>query len=307
MRIDMGVWQFDYCTEELRMQENEKKQLVDAIQQWEKAFVCEDNAVQEVFGKPSLLVRMDYVRSLDDSVSIYEVEERPCGVGMGYQFQPHFWGSFIDLFEKWRTVCGDIGMVISSKRIDTCDDKKWADALKLPIFYSPNVPIDNRMYWVRANPDEVEYHKLIPRSLTTIATEGNKEYGKHLGWWYDIPDDVDQLPWKTGFALKPAQGSRCNVLLINTSKGRQYGGIHTKSRAKRDLLDGKWKYYQGWIQPEVLDFLPDGHFSFRRVFFGWDPVYKEWQCMGGFYTGRPNWQTRLHGATDSVFGPILIP
>lgn len=302
----VGMWNFAFENTPLIMSPQEVGCLLDAIQKWEHVFGDEGNAARRVFGKPALLIRMDYALSPDNEVGIYEVEERPCGLGMGQQFHPYFWECFRKLFGRWSRET-PIEVVISPHRKESCDDVHWAEALSIPVHHTPDVSLEGPLYWVRADPWERSYFRVIPASLTTISMEGNKEYGKTLGWWNDVPENLEELPWEEGFALKPKQGSRCNVLLVKKSRdAREYMGLHTRKRAEDDIKNGTYAYYQRWIHFEQPAFLP-GHSMFRRVFFGWDPLENQWVCMGGFYNARPRFQARLHGATDAVFGPILVP
>ncbi len=300
----MGPWTFTLCDTRLLMTDRELAETKDIIHAWEPAFAREENASVRIFGKPSILVRVDYACQSDGSIGVYEVEERPCGMGMGMQYHPYFCEHFSRLFRRWYQTCGKITSVVSPHRVNSCDDTAWASELRLDIKYTYDVPEDG-IYWVRADPHETDYHSLVSSSLTTICNEGDKTYGPKLGLWKEIPQNPDELPWEVGFAIKPLQGSKMENLYLWKPRARDLGGIVTRTRILKEIERGNVAFYQEWIDPEYPCFLPDGYFMIRRVFFGWDVDSEGWDCLGGFYTARPGQQCRLHGASDATFGIIM--
>lgn len=302
MRTQIGPWEFDFHTDSVCMTEREMDQLLKLILQWEQVFVREPNGVAQKFGKPSLLVRIDYALQDDGTVGVYEVEERPCGIGMGVLCHPYFKEHFTALFRQWQEICGSIELIVSPERIHSSDDHEWADELGIKVRYTPE--IDGAYYWVRADPPDTIFHELVPRALTTIITEGDKRYGVPLNLWGNIPDDISSLPWEEGFALKPLQGSRMQNLYLWNPKGKKEAGLVTRGKIAKVIEEGKVAFVQEWLEPERPTFLPERSFLLRRVFFGWNLMDTVWECLGGFYTVR-NRQYRLHGASDALFGMIV--
>jgi len=239
----------------------------------------------------------------DGSYGIYEVEERPAGIGVAMEISPTFNRRMCDLFRAWKKVYGKMAIVVSAER-SAGDDELLREYLGVKIWKGLPPAIDGFLYFVRAEPHEVEYHQLGARSVTTLRTKGDKRYGVPLGLWRLIPDNPDDnLPWQKGFALKPKQGSKMrNVYLWHPSRP---SGTETKGKLKKVIQDKKVHYLQDWVSPETPEFLPEGYFLIRRVFWGWHPEKEQWTCLGGLWNARPN--VRLHGATDAIFGEVTCP
>lgn len=274
----------------------------ELIVPWEKHFPREDTWVQKELGKPSLLVRLDMVKRPDGSYGFYEVEERPMGIGIASLISHEFQTRARDMFIAWRGFYRPIAFVVSESRCGKCDDLVLKETLGLTVITGMPKRNGNTLYFVRAEPDEVEFHALSEHSVSTISTEGDKSYGVPLGLWKPIPQNHDALPWTDGFALKPRQGSKMkHVYLWHPSRVK---GIESKNKIKRVIDEGKVAYYQEWLPPERYSLFQEDHFLVRRVYWGWDPRSTRWQCLGGLWNSRPN--HRIHGATDSVFGEIVL-
>jgi hypothetical protein len=47
------------------------------------------------------------------------------------------------------------------------------------------------------------------------------------------------------------------------------------------------------------------YYEIWRVFYGFDPETRDWLPLGGVWNARPN-TLRLHGASDAIFGAVVI-
>ncbi len=302
--VTVGGWSFAVLEDaRLVMSESEVERLErELISPWEKHFPREETWVWQNVGKPSLLIRVDMAFQKDGSCGIYEIEERPAGMGVAVEISPAFHHRLRTLYHAWTEAYGRLAIVVSSKRSNG-DDELLCEHLGVDVWRGLPPAVDGSLYFVRAEPHEVEYHQLGARSVTTLRTEGDKRYGVPLGLWRRIPDNLDDLPWQSGFALKPKQGSKMrNVYLWHPSRPK---GTETKGKLRKVIQDKKVYYIQDWISPETPEFLPKGYFLIRRIFWGWHPGKKQWICLGGLWNARPN--VRLHGATDAIFGEVTCP
>ena len=111
------------------------------------------------------------------------------------------------------------------------------------------------------------------------------------------------LPWDSGFALKPYQGSRMQNVYLWKASSSTGKGIASRVAITKAILDGRVAYWQEWIEPEW--FYPTGNFMIRRVYFGWHPEKHCWNCFGGFSVILDNY--RIHGTSESLFCVILPP
>lgn len=297
--MTIGNWKFEVDGKNtLYLSGQHRSQVEKLLTAWEREFPWEDTWVRNQTGKPSLIVRLDLSVQADGSLGIYEIEERPGGIGICCSLNSNFRTQFSALAEKWRSNFGPITVVVSHRRISV-DDVVLKDLAGIQIVKGlPSGEVQNRLFLVRAEPEEEEYWDLARRSISSVKTKGDKRYGQALGLWEPIPNDLRQLPWDRGFALKPKQGSKTRGLYLwHPSK---FKGTSTRTRIERMLESRSVHYVQNWIQPETHNFLPEKHFLIRRVFWGWDPEENNWTYLGGMWNARPN--TIVHGATDTIHG-----
>lgn len=299
-QVHIGDWELNFLDARLALPERAVEHVIrDVLPPWERVFPKEGTWVQETVGRPSLIVRLDMVVREDGEVGIFEIEERPSGIGLSMALSRQFDERMRALYGAWSRTFGPVDVVLSSAR-KRGDESELEKRLGMKMHSGPPEHLNGSLYLVRAEPEEVAYHLLVPRSMSTVRFKGDKEYGHLLGWWHPVPADPKDLPWETGFALKPARGSKLRgVHLFHPDKPN---GTITRTKAERLVREGAVHYVQPWIAPERHSFLPDGHFLFRRVFFGWNPESHSWECLGGLWNARPN--VRGHGASDAIVGPV---
>ena len=268
--------------------------LLAILRQWQGAFTCEDNFAQKNFGVPSLLVRIDCAPALDGGVGIYEVEERPSGVGVTREINP----DFRERLGAWLKGAPDFKVLVSPRRGSPgTDDFLWAELAESG-YDGPLL--------IRAEPEETEFHHLAQRSISSLLTKGDKSYGRQLGWWKEVGYEYFMygLPWDKGFCLKPKQSSKCRGVHIfpPASYGEAPGRSHRKQI--RSALNKARLYLQPWVAPGSAVCGGEEYLVLWRIFFGYDVAKKDWRPLGGHWIGRKN--LRLHGATDAVHAPLLI-
>lgn len=309
----IGAWSFQTdAANTLTMDLRADYFLRERIFAWERAFTTRENTwVRTAIGVPSLLIRIDFVVTPEEKIFLFEVEERPSGIALTAAINPQFRDLFADLREHWENVFGrPIAWVISEsyQQEGETDDALLADFFRIPIYYGVPPSVNGTLLYVRSLPSEKTYHSLAERAISTVAVEGDKQYGNTLGWWSTLPSE---LPWRNGFATKPRQGSRMRkgIYLFPPPEylGKATSHFHgraTRARIEQARDNGEIGYIQPWIWPEKHGFLPDEYWLVRRVYFGLYPDTRQWKCLGGFWNACPS--LRVHGTRDAILGCVTI-
>lgn len=255
------------------------------IRKWESLFTKEVTWVQLNYQIPSLIIRLDCVMNECGVLSIFEVEERPSGLGLTSVGNEVFAAKLQSLASSWP----DFYVVTSPRRV-AGDDYLWRKELTQDAD-------SNSLVLVRAEPEEKEFYHLEKRSVSSLRSKGCKAYGEGLGLWEKVNSlEFDDLPWGRGFVLKPLQSSKMHDIAIWDPQRRP--GSVTRKKIKDTLARHNDMYLQHLIIPPIKN----DQYRMYRVFFGYNLIAKEWVYLGGMWLERPN--LRLHGATDAVLGPV---
>lgn len=266
-------------------------QCLEILPRWVSAFPREDTWVQNYIKIPSLLVRFDCIGG--ENGGIYEIEERPSGVGVSCEVSRVFKDNLSRVSLTWP----EYQVAVSNLRV-TCDDYLWGRKT----ITLAEAETSNSLLLVRAEPEEIgTLTTLESRSVSSMGRKGDKSYGIELGLWKQV-SSKDELPWTDGFVLKPLQGSKCRGVEIWTPQKR-VPGISTKSRIEKVLKQNESMYCQPFIHP-LNSGIKEFPNMIYRVFFGYNIGRKGWECLGGLWMARPN--LKIHGATDSLIGPIIF-
>lgn len=292
----IGPWEVRCASWQETVSAKQCAEMISVLQAWQKVFPPEDTYARAQFGTPSLLARIDCAPS-ESGLGIYEVEERPAGLGATVLMN----SDFAARLAAWRATVPDFRVVVSSRRgAPGTDDYLWC-------------PVAEEGYTgpvlVRAEPDETEYHHLAPRSIATLISKGDKSYGVPLGWWHEVKAG-ESLPWDEGFCLKPIQGSKCRGVHVFAPKhdrpgGKAGSGTSTRSQVER-ALDASGRMYLQAYQPPLRRLFEGKEYRvIWRFYFGYEPTSRAWVPLGGVWTGRVG-TLRIHGSKDSLFGPLVV-
>lgn len=292
-------WEFTISDHKLRHTHIAEDQAQQLISNWTQCFPYESTWVQKNVGLPSILIRLDMVVT-PRGIEVFEVEERPAGFALLASISSRFRLEFRQMIDEWELAFGrKIGVVVSTRR-RSGEEELMQNVLDLRVHRGVPKEDSGVLYIVRAEPEESDYHCLQDRSISTLLTKGMKDYGVPLHLWRHVPDDVAELPWSTGFALKPHQGSKMHgTFLYHPSLPP---GSVSRTRVESLVRNKQVEYVQDWIEPEHHSFLPKDYFLVRRIFWGWSPQKAAWKCMGGPWVARSN--VRVHGATDAIVGEV---
>lgn len=277
---------------------------IKLIERWASIFPREDTFVQQQFGVPSLMVRIDCAPN-QDSLGVYEIEERPAGIGANTLYNNQFCAALARVREDWPKVTA----VVSDLRRGG-DDYLWIE--ELPLADALAHRNNDARFLVRAEPEEVSFHALASQSVSTVRMKGMKSYGVPLGLWNEVrwtdvcshPDAF--LPWGGGFCLKPAQGSKCRGVEVWHPAGSRAGGGATKTRILRTLAERGMMYLQPLIQPMRWEINNKPYDVIFRIYFAYQIAKAAWVSLGGSWNARPAPCCRIHGAEDAIFGPAIL-
>lgn len=264
------------------------------IQKWIPVFPREGTWVEKEYKVPSLIVRLDCTIVKEGTLGIYEIEERPAGLGIARAVN----SQFASILEELRAEWPEFKVVVSPRRNGSGDDYLWIETCS----YQKALK-KNNLLLVRAEPWEKEFHLFSSRAVAPVISKGDKLYGVTLGWWKKVsPSDFKSLPWEKGFVLKPLAGSKCRDVEIFHPDNLK--GSSTKTRIRRVLERNGRMYVQDFFLPLDKEVMGENYFMVYRFFFGFSPKKKTYRPLGGIWMARKN--LRLHGASDAISGPLCF-
>lgn len=293
--VKIGPWVVHNLKVKRILPEVIQSQAIDLVKRWVEVFPQEETWIQKNFGIPSLLVRIDGVDK-DGNLGVYEVEERPAGVGHSVLINPQFKSNL----EKVRKSWPEFDVVVSPLR-DKADDALWSNALDYE-----SARGSQRLIMVRAEPEEEQFRIFQERSVSTIASEGDKSYGVALGLWSFV-NDPEQFPKRQSFVLKPLQSSKARNMAFYDIKSHPSPG-NMKMKNVRKVLEEQVEKRGGMYLQELIPPMDSGienhPLMIYRFFLGFDFSRKQWISLGGSYFLRNN--LKIHGHSDALSGPLII-
>jgi hypothetical protein len=268
---------------------------LELLSQWVNFFPKEFTWVEANYHVPSIIVRLDCV-FWDHVLYLYEIEERPAGIGLSYYLNSQFKSKLVGLKRKWPP----FKSLISFNRKEN-DDRLWLQVLDLK-----EAEKDDCLLLVRAEPSEKDFYVFQNRSVSTLRTKGDKSYGEKMGLWREVSfSDFEEFPWEDGFCLKPKQGSKCKGIHIwNSELKNKVMGVSTRGQIERTINEFEKMYLQEYISPIMFELNRRKLYMNYKIFFGYDPIQGDYICLGGVWVARPS--LKIHGATDAVIGLIKI-
>lgn len=295
INIKIGVWETHNLKREIVLPETIQNQAVEMVNRWVKIFPKEDTWIQANFGIPSLVVRIDGIDRGGD-LAIYEIEDRPAGIGHTLLLNRQFREKLAEIKQTWP----DFDVVVSPLR-DRADDELWNCVVDFELARG-----SQRLIFVRAEPGEEQFRIFQSRSISTIATEGDKSYGVTLGLWNFI-DSPNQFPTHRSFVLKPLQSSKArNMAFYDVRSHAGPGNMKMKNVIKvfKSQIEAKGGMYIQELIPPMESGIKTHPFMIYRFFLGFDFSTGRWVSLGGSYFLRNN--IKIHGHSDALSGPLVI-
>lgn len=275
-------------------------QALSLIARWCETFPRSGSWAEKEYGVPSLLIRLDCVCK-DGVLAIYEIEERPCGVGVTL----HENADFRPRFEAVRRTWPEIVSVRADERVT--DDSLWMREVSLEEAHTVDAAL-----LVRSRPEDARYHALEPRAISTVTLEGDKRYGIALGMWTPMTwvEDgeggyIDNFP-SSSFVAKPLQGTRARSVLVYMPKEeraplprRARKSLATEGQVRR-AVQRQPMVMQPFIWPQQRG----EEFLIYRMYFAYNTQQHEYVPVGGMWTATD--ELVVHGTDRSTFGPLVM-
>ena len=290
--VETGEWKTRYLDAPIPMPKNLDERAHSLITKWQEVFPYEPTWVQNNVGVPSLLVRLD-ATAVEGELKIFEVEERPQGVGFTSHLNSDFRGRLQAVSETWPK----FKAIIAPDRIGRTDDPLWLEVDEKP----------NRkdLYLIRAEPWQTEFLDFQGQSVSTYLTEGDKSYGEKMGLWKKVhsPEEVD---WESEFVLKPTQGSKAKDIMPFTKKKNSGGGRFTRTKISNCILENAvtGMYIQPLYPSIPMEIDGEKQETILRTYYGFNMQKNAWESLGGLWCARDN--LVVHGAKDATFGPVAL-
>jgi len=292
-------WSFRHHKESCIIPMHSQNEALALLSKWAEVYPREETWVQRMYGVPSLFARIDGVVSPEGRLVVFEVDDRPAGIGVSCAINP----LFKEAFERTREHWPHFYSVMSDTRIT--DDELWTKTKPLE-----KALANGSLVLVRARPEESAFKVLAPRSVSTVASEGRKSYGEKLGLWKRI-SNPETLPWESGFVLKPDGTRGRDVMIWPTAEdrarltSRQRRALPTRSQIEKKAnaycASEKPLYLQPYHSPmRTKDGLP----MIYRFYFAYDPIEKRWVALGGVYHVMHDCALLVHGTNQAGFGPL---
>ncbi|MGC9603617.1 MAG: hypothetical protein ABSF47_04085, partial [Minisyncoccia bacterium] len=179
------------------------------IDVWKNSFPAEETLAQREFGVPSLIIGLDCAPK-DDNLGLYEIEERPDGIGLSAIMDSGFRNRLIQAMFSWgeRGRSPNVYAVISPRK-GVSDDFIWTNTAL------DSKELDSGFVIVRAEPNEDDFFRFERSSISSVRQKGSRSYGVALGLWKEISlENLDSASWPKRFVLKPKQGGETHDILI---------------------------------------------------------------------------------------------
>ncbi len=305
-KTKIGPWEVNTSQESIHMTNCEVESLHYFIPTWRKCFPRSGNLAEKHFDTPSAIIRFDYVVTSQGMVHVYEIEERPAGLGVTSSIHPRFLEAVLPLIKEQEEAIGlPWSLYVSEAREGSSDDEVFSQNSGVRLFRG-NVPsevVNSRAWYVRANRNEEYVAKhFTSNSLSTIVHEGNKSYGTSLGLWEEMAETYEP-DFTVPFAVKPGSGSRFEEVLIFHPNKKLGAGFATRTKVLDAIRRGKVKFIQAYGHPETIPFLDEKYRLIRRAYFAWSPKKSDYVSLGGLWVAAPS--VRVHGTRDAISGVLF--
>lgn len=312
--IAAAGWTMNLSPVEVTVPQGAVQEGVGLLERWAKLFPGKDTWVWAAHSVPSLITRIDGIVDDAGSLKCYEIEERPCGIGITANQQPRFRGLLASVMSSWPS----LRWVSCKER--PADDELWLGA---PLSLAEARTHTGQLL-VRSRPEQVEYHELEDRAVSSVSAEGDKAYGEVFGWWRKLTLAWDAEERAFGLSqslpdpciLKPLRGTRSRFVRVFASVAhrerlRERGfAINSKDCDSVSQIvklmrtgTGGAMYCQPLIEPMRLPHEP-GKNAIVRIFYGYDLRAREWVPLGGVWMALDS--LIVHGTDRTVTGPLAL-
>jgi len=320
--LDNG-WSFDTSSVVEYFSASAIEQALDLIRRWISVFPKGTTWVGKEYNVPSLFIRLDCIVDTQGALRVFEIEERPAGIGATMRLNPFFAERFAQVQRQWPSFKW---VRVAERNTDDADWLGEGMTLEQALHH-------DGLLLVRSRPETVEYHPLEDRSVSTIRHEGDKRYGVELGLWSIVRWQSDPQEESGGYVvpavkspcvLKPVQGTRCRnvkaylngsidmVRVDGVGKVPHLGGVRLIKVAndtlgidsiERHVRASGEMFSQPFVMPMRLSHQSEKN-AIYRFYFGFSPQKNAYVPLGGVWAASRS--LLVHGTDDTVFGPLMF-
>jgi len=311
-------WEFHLIQSEkpLCLPSGHEQQLLDIIKKWRDNFPKEPTLSWQQFGYPSLIARIDYVISSENTIFPYEVETSPAGIGLALKTIPGFKLKFQQL--GWKRV---VVVLRKEKRRKGGDDYLWTR-----VFDISEIPKETE-YWIAPRIDDFtldEYELIAKRSIWALRFRKSKVYGEPWLWKrLNNPEELYNVAniaankWKWGGIVLKTDGSKSQCVCVVLFKREKREiikwlpkttfGTLSLGAAKKRIESTQWNpiFLQRFQPPLKVIVNGRREFGIFRIYVGLNSRTGEMRILGGWLNTRKS--VIIHGASDAKFIPIIVP
>lgn len=305
----MSEWQHGWDKTPYRLTKGVVGQITKCLHDFLSVRLVESTYVERFYRAPSWMIRVEGVVH-DDKFYVFEVEDRPAGIGM---LKKHVNPEGLHLhLEEWKDV-----LVVDSGSRNGIDDHLWGAR----VVSLEEAKTSRSLVLVRARPEEERFHLLVDQAVAPVVHEGNKRYGEKLGWWYRVSKTSENLPLimalvkNSAVVIKPFVGTRARGVYIYVAGHlRQVLGIQecvdTRSfeTVQKQIKTPQGCFIQPFVLPMKFDWRPENEWGIVRVYFRYSIKERRYVLLEGcpgFWNTRPN-NLVIHGTQDAFFGPLDV-
>lgn len=266
--------------------------------------------IERMYGVPSWMLRVEGVLRPDGTFCPFEVEDRPAGIGMLKKYMDP---EGLKLhFEEWP----DVSVVRSDSR-NGIDDPSWG----APVISLEEALARGNLVLVRAPPEEERFHLLMNQSVSTIALEGDKSYGRQMGWWIEVSrstaslKDILLLARAQALVSKPFIGTRTRGVhvyipshLVDLYQLQNFHDVGGWDTLKKQVMGRQGCFLQPFVLPMQFSWRPKNERGIIRIYFRYSKKLRKYVLLEGcpgFWNTRPQ-HVIIHGTPDSCFGPLEV-
>jgi hypothetical protein len=301
--------------------DDQLNQLKSILERWNETWlkIAPEKNVAQMFGKGSLIVRIDYTidytLSSQKKIFVYEIEDSPAGIGLATLSIEGFKEKLNNL--GWEKV---VVIVPSSKKGG--DDYLWThtiDETEISKLDSSNwiaprvnsLPcLKEKSIWPLAFKESKRY--LVEMGLAeyleiTNLSESEKEIEKKINEYAN-----KRKAFGIVFKSDGARAERVRLIgfkrlikeIIEWVGEANTGGIGLWSlkAIEKEIMQWNSIYLQELVPPLRVILNGKKMYGICRIFFGYSIKNKQWILLGGFLNLRKS--LVIHGASDSFFVPI---
>ena len=259
------------------------------IKRWALEFPNEGSLAEEIYEVPTVLASMNCVVSSRGRFEVISISPNPSNVGIAATAN-HALKLNLD---ELKNAFGGL-VAVHADKDDVPDDSCWIDSINPKQAQFGNYP-----FIVRSRTKNEQFSKLYSKSLSPIEGRNSNIYGVALKMWRSVnSDNLNELPWEGGFALR--YPSNLGKIYLYAAGFRSLPGLSTEKKIEDAMNNySGHMYVQKFIHPMRSPI--GGENMVFKLYFGFFPR-SGYRYLGGVWMSRKGYL--VHGTPETTFGPL---